>query len=566
MSTLNSGIAAPFSVPEGSVYLANEMLPDFLGQLPNGVAYGKILYQNGQAYDCAYFYTNPAFQRQSGLQDLSGQPDIFARYARVAAGGPPEHFQVFPDTFQAPYSVQVFSPKPEYFVCIVNTSPPPPTDSPSSPSARRYLCVLEDQTEIICRFLTDGTILYVNDAYCRFFGKSRESLIGKTWQPTAWAEDLPLINAKLAMLSPAQPVVTIENRLIAADGSLRWGQFVNRGFFDANGQLLEMQSVGRDITEQKQMEAALRESEKRFRLLADNAPVLIWMAGFDASRLYFNQVWLDFTGRTLAQERHQGWTENVHPDDLPHYLAAYQTALANREKFAVDYRLRRKDGAYRWLTDHGVPRYDDQGNFFGYIGSCIDITERHNKEEQAKQQALYDPLTKLANRRLLHERLEHTLATLKHHHGYGALLFLDLDNFKPLNDLHGHEIGDLLLIEVARRIGHCIRDIDTVARFGGDEFVVLISKLEAVEARAAACVHRVAERIRNQLAQPYTLTLPSGGDQAVVHHCTSSIGAALFGPKHSQAKQILKHADQAMYKAKANGRNRVHFYTPDDDL
>ncbi|MBT9098296.1 PAS domain S-box protein [Methylovulum psychrotolerans] len=228
------------------------MLPDFLGQLPNGVAYGKILYQNGQAYDCAYFYTNPAFQRQSGLQDLSGQPDIFARYARVAAGGPPEHFQVFPDTFQAPYSVQVFSPKPEYFVCIVNTNPPPPTDSPSSPSARRYLCVLEDQTEIICRFLTDGTILYVNDAYCRFFGKSRESLIGKTWQPTAWAEDLPLINAKLAMLSPAQPVVTIENRLIAADGSLRWGQFVNRGFFDANGQLLEMQSVGRDITEQKQ--------------------------------------------------------------------------------------------------------------------------------------------------------------------------------------------------------------------------------------------------------------------------------------------------------------------------
>ena len=153
------------------------------------------------------------------------------------------------------------------------------------------------------------------------------------------------------------------------------------------------------------------------------------------------------------------------------------------------------------------------------------------------------------------------MAASKRSGRYGALMFLDLDNFKPLNDTHGHDVGDLLLIEVARRITGCIREVDTVARFGGDEYVVMLSELDVDKAASAAQAEFVAEKIRTTLAEPYVLTIRQDGnvETTVEHRCTSSIGVVLFINHEASPEDILKWADMAMYQAKEGGRNRIRF-------
>ena len=191
-----------------------------------------------------------------------------------------------------------------------------------------------------------------------------------------------------------------------------------------------------------------------------------------------------------------------------------------------------------------------------------DIVERKQMEVQVRQLAFYDPLTHLANRRLLNDRLSQTLLVSKRSAFYGALMFMDLDNFKALNDRYGHSAGDLLLTEVAARLKACVREIDTVARFGGDEFVVLLDELALSVEESTAQAGVIAEKVRLALAAPYVLSLEREGADAVtlVHRCTTSIGVTLF--IHSEASQddILMRADTAMYQAKEQGRDRVQFY------
>ncbi len=209
---------------------------------------------------------------------------------------------------------------------------------------------------------------------------------------------------------------------------------------------------------------------------------------------------------------------------------------------------------------------DAQGKVMRYAATVKDITERKQLEEQSRQQALYDALTKLPNRRLLTEHLTRSMAASQRYGHYSALMFLDLDNFKPLNDRHGHAVGDLLLVEVARRLTHSVRVADTVARIGGDEFVVMIDQLHSdpTEAQALAC--KVAEKIRLVLNEPYHLQGVGSGspDASIVHQCSASIGVALFLGHQRGQQEILVAADQAMYRAKALGRNQIWFHTASD--
>lgn len=193
-----------------------------------------------------------------------------------------------------------------------------------------------------------------------------------------------------------------------------------------------------------------------------------------------------------------------------------------------------------------------------FVAVFEDITERKKSEELSRSLAFYDGLTGLPNRRMLEDRLQLAIAATKRNRRFGAVLFIDLDNFKPLNDHHGHHFGDLLLIEVARRLISSVRAVDTVARYGGDEFIVILSDLDNQKSEAASMATVVAEKIRVALAAPYVLSIAQEeGMVTVEHRCTSSIGVVLFIGDEENMDGVLKSADDAMYKAKHAGKNQV---------
>jgi PAS domain S-box-containing protein len=179
-----------------------------------------------------------------------------------------------------------------------------------------------------------------------------------------------------------------EFRIVRGDGKTRWVAGYGRGELDEHGKPGCMRGVSQDITKRKMAEEALRESEGRFRTVADVAPVMIWMSGTDKEGVFFNKGWLEFTGRTVDQELGEGWLKGVHAEDLAHTRDVCSTAFGNRESFTVEYRLRRKDGEYRWLLDTGTPRFEPDGTFLGYIGSCIDIGERKQAELDQQLQSI----------------------------------------------------------------------------------------------------------------------------------------------------------------------------------
>jgi diguanylate cyclase (GGDEF)-like protein/PAS domain S-box-containing protein len=217
---------------------------------------------------------------------------------------------------------------------------------------------------------------------------------------------------------------------------------------------------------------------------------------------------------------------------------------------------RRKNGEIylAWLTTTAVIA-DDDSRVTNYVSVFSDITKRKQAEEQIHQLAFYDALTKLPNRRLLVDRLRHAMTAGTRKLDHGAILFIDLDNFKVLNDTRGHDVGDLLLIETARRLQECVRGADSVARLGGDEFIVMLEGLVAELDQAAVQARTVGEKIRSSLNMPYLL-----GE--IEHHSSCSIGISLFRDHDVTVDELLKRADTAMYEAKASGRNALRFFDP----
>jgi len=422
--------------------------------------------------------------------------------------------------------------------------------------------LFEQSAFLACLLDEQGVLLEANGVALGLIGAENEDVLGRYYGDTPWWQH-----------SPERPEL-VQALNCAAGGSSLCFEASHRTGMGRELRLiytvmpvkleagLRIAVTGMDVTERWRAETALRESEDRFRTLADNAPALIWMAGRDQRRTFFNKVWLDFTGRTAEQESGAGWVEGIHPGDRQSCFDTHRQAFAARKEFVLEYRLRRRDGEYRWITDHGVPRCDGEGRFLGYIGSAIDITERHESEELIRRFGFFDALTQLPNRRLFDDRLRQAILASRRSGRHGALLFLDLDNFKPLNDEHGHAVGDLLLFEVARRLQHCVRELDTVARFGGDEFVVLLADLDAVTARAMEEARAVAEKIRHSLADPYRLPVVTtdGAESVIDHCCTVSMGGALFAGGTETAEQLFKAADAAMYRAKEAGRNAVCFH------
>lgn len=316
------------------------------------------------------------------------------------------------------------------------------------------------------------------------------------------------------------------------------------------------------LQENEKITRALRESENRHRLLVENSPMCIHEIDIDGRIISMNRAGLNMLGFKEENEAQGFLYLGAVSDADRERIGALLTKAYAGETSHFEYKAGGRRGQI--YKSCFVPIKNKNGSVEKLMGITEDITERKKAEEQVRIFAFYDTLTKLANRRLLNDRLEHAMATSKRSGHYGAVMFMDLDNFKPLNDMHGHDVGDLLLIEVAHRITRCVRETDTVARFGGDEFVVMLSELNVDKELSVAQAGIVAEKIRATLAEPYLLTRKQEGgvETTLEHHCTASIGVVLFLKHEASQEDILKWADMAMYQAKDRGRNLVNFFEP----
>ncbi|MBD1894527.1 PAS domain S-box protein [Coleofasciculus sp. FACHB-129] len=238
--------------------------------------------------------------------------------------------------------------------------------------------IFEGALEVILITDDEGAYVEANPAACQLLGLQLSELLGK--RIADFLE--PSFDFEQAWHHfQKQGLATGELRLLHPDGTVREVEYAARANFLPGRNL----SVLRDITLRKQAEAALRESEARFRMMADSAPVMIWMSDPDALCTFFNQTWLNFTGRTLEHEIGNSWLEGVHSEDIQHCLDSYLSAFNSRMSFCIEYRLRKADGEYGWIVDKGVPRFTPEGDFAGYIGTCLDITERKASEEALRE-------------------------------------------------------------------------------------------------------------------------------------------------------------------------------------
>jgi len=312
-------------------------------------------------------------------------------------------------------------------------------------------------------------------------------------------------------------------------------------------------TIVQDITRRKQTEMALRDSEARWKLALESVGDGVWDLQVQSGEQYLSPNLMRMYGYADGELKATVAEIDalVHPDDLGRLQYDRQAHLdGDTPTYSNEHRVLCKDGSWKWVHSRGtVISRDAQGQALRMLGTHTDITERKTADEVVWQHAHFDALTGLPNRRLMRERLIQEMKKCRRNHQKLGLLFIDLDHFKEVNDTLGHDRGDELLVEAARRIQHCLREVDTVARMGGDEFTVIVTALTD-----ESNLQSILSKLLNALSEPFQLGL----DQVFV---SASMGITVYPNDTLEVEDLLKNADQALYVAKAAGRNRFSFFT-----
>ncbi|GDY34389.1 EAL domain-containing protein [Acidovorax sp. NB1] len=424
------------------------------------------------------------------------------------------------------------------------------SDAARRESEERFRALFNQATVGVAQVDSDtGQFLRLNQRYADILGYSVDEMVGKTFQSLTHPDDLAADMAQVRRLKSGElPEYRLEKRYIHKDGHVVWGDLTVSSMWITGHHI----AVVQDITSRKRMEETLRANEQRLRSILERLPMGLCVVQDDGLISFRNERYVQICGYTQEEVPDVNtWWQRAYPDAAERDAIRQKLIDARNQGVipAAEYTIRCADGKLKPVEISGI--FVEGGRLI----TMQDLSQHKAAEEEINTLAYYDPLTRLPNRRLLMDRLQQALATSARHHRSGALLMLDLDNFKTLNETRGHDRGDALLSQVAHRLRGCVHEDDTVARQGGDEFVVVLEDLGGSPEEAAARGEEVGQRILSVLREPYQLD----GD---THHSSLSMGVAVFSGMRETADELLKRADLALYQAKDAGRDTLRFYDP----
>lgn len=414
-------------------------------------------------------------------------------------------------------------------------------------SEKRYRSLFENNKLHIIIFDADGNILMINESNARMLGGQPADFIGKSLRELDPERAEENIQRYRHILQTGESM-DIEQAFPLADG-VHWFNAHLQPLANLEGKNHAVQVVVFDITERKLMENALRKSEELWKFALEGSGDAVWDWDVPSDTVTFSARWKETLGYT-ADDEFANWDEMIHPKDAMAVQKNRQTLLEGETELAtVEARARCKDGRWKWFLTRGmVLSRDEHGKPLRIVGINTDITQLKEHQQQLEHVAHYDVLTNLPNRILLASRLQHAMAQSTRRNQALAVAYLDLDGFKAINDRFGHNTGDELLIQVAQRMKTALREGDTLARIGGDEFIAILTDLDQPQ----DC-EPILQRLLQAAAAPVLLN----ESQLSV---SASIGVTLFPGDGVDADQLIRHADQAMYQAKQAGKNRFHLF------
>ncbi|MBB2486713.1 EAL domain-containing protein [Mitsuaria sp. WAJ17] len=426
--------------------------------------------------------------------------------------------------------------------------PAPGTASLKLPALARQW--LDQLPELVWLANAQGQLSACGAPLLAYVGRPEPELVAQGWRCFMPAEEL----ATLAQAWPTRSALNVDLRLRNAQGELRWHLCLARPLLDADGSLQGWMGSFIDIDARKRSETQLRETDAVWKLALESTGDGVWDWRIDEGIETFSPRYLQMYGYDPEEiaERPESFDNLTHPDDVPGMERDRLEHFEGRTPAYVnEHRVRCKDGSWKWVLSRGmVIARDDLGRPLRMVGTHTDITARKEAEVLIWQQANFDPLTGLPNRRMLRDRLERAIRRAREQGTQLAVLFIDLDHFKEVNDTLGHGKGDQLLQQAAQRIRDSVRPADVVARMGGDEFTVLLSPVSGHEE-----IESIVQLLIERVASPFRLE----GERAFV---SASVGISLFPDDGEHIEALFKHADQALYVAKDAGRNRYAYFTP----
>jgi diguanylate cyclase (GGDEF)-like protein/PAS domain S-box-containing protein len=414
----------------------------------------------------------------------------------------------------------------------------------------------------------EGKFVFANQACATLYNTTPEKMIGHTDEYFTGNEEQGrfFLENVQRIMKAFEPELVYEDSTDANTGEVRHFLSHKIPFINPLNEL-NILVIAKDITDIKRLKIQAEYNEKRLNYVLQTTKEGVWDWNMVTNEIYHNDYWYQLTGLSEDHASFADFEACIHPDDRHRVKVALINCVEKNLPYRVEFRLLHADGSHAWVFDRGeIVERDYQGKPTRMIGAAQDITQQKHDQKQIEKLAFYDPLTNLPNRRLLHERIELALQHNQQTQSASALMFLDLDNFKILNDTHGHNLGDALLVDVSSRLKTVIGHDHTVARFGGDEFVIIINELHEDHIAAAQQAVEWADELHACLNQPFFLKTARVGNQpdtSIEYQLTASIGITLFnGLQRLEVDELLKLADLALYRAKTDGRNKTVVFDP----